>query len=355
MMKKLRGSCRLLVLLLIFCCLCACENRTQPAAESGGTADSGAVSRDIFAMDTYMTVTAYGERAKEAADAAEAEIRRLEALLSVGDSGSEVYQINHNGSGRLSEDTAALFKVSGQVYNDTDGAYDITVYPLMKLWGFTGDVQAVPSAEDIAAAVADSGFSKLTYVDGILTLGKNQGIDFGAIAKGYTGDRIMDIFRQYGVESGIVSLGGNVQCHGTKPDGSLWRCGITDPENPEDTSSLLGIVSVRDKAVITSGGYERYFVDDATGAAYHHIMNPHTGYPADSGLVSVTIISSDGTLADALSTACFVMGEENALAYWRANSSRFDMVLMNEDGEIVITEGIEDSFSSGREFRVEKE
>ena len=139
-------------------------------------------------------------------------------------------------------------------------------------------------------------------------LGKNMKIDLGGIAKGYTSSRVMQIFKDCGVTSGLVSLGGNVQALGTKTDGTDWQIAI---ENPDKSSDYIGVVSVKDKAVITSGGYERYF--EKNGKTYHHILDPKTGYPAESGLKSVTIVSDNGTLADALSTSLFVMGKEDAL------------------------------------------
>ena len=162
-------------------------------------------------------------------------------------------------------------------------------------------------------------------------------VDLGGIAKGFTSDRVMELFSADGVTSGIISLGGNVQTLGTKPDGSLWRVGIQDPD---DSSGIIATIEVADKAVITSGGYQRYFEQD--GTTYHHIIDPRTGMPADSGLTSVTIVSDDGTLADGLSTSLFIMGKEAALDYWRAHRDNFDVILVASDGSITISEGLAD-------------
>ena len=148
----------------------------------------------------------------------------------------------------------------------------------------------------------------------------------------------------------ILSLGGNVQCMGTKPDGSKWHIGIQRPDGGE---GYLGVLTLTDKAVITSGGYERYFEEN--GTIYHHIIDPETGYPADSGLTSVTIVSADGALADALSTACFILGKEKAEAYWKAHADQFDMILYTEEGELLITEGLADIFESDLPVVVVKE
>ena len=138
----------------------------------------------------------------------------------------------------------------------------------------------------------------------------------------------------------MVSLGGNVQVLGIKTDGSKWRVAV---QNPEDTENYLGVLETQDRAVITSGGYERYFEQD--GKTYQHILDPKTGYPADSGLTSVTIVSVDGTLADGLSTSLFVMGKEKAVAYWRAHSEEFDAILVEKDGTVSVTENIADQFT----------
>ena len=174
-------------------------------------------------------------------------------------------------------------------------------------------------------------------------LEEGQGVDLGGIAKGYTSDRLMQLFEEYGLRSAIISLGGNVQLYRDKPDGSLWKCGVQDPYNG---SELLGILRAENCAVITSGAYERYFEDDE-GTVYHHILNPETGYPANNGLISVTIVSPQGILADGLSTACYVMGLEQSIDFWRKSEKSFDMILMTDQDEVYVTAPIADAFSTG--------
>ena len=157
----------------------------------------------------------------------------------------------------------------------------------------------------------------------------------------------MDIFKENGISSAVISLGGNVQTLNGKPDGSDWRVAV---ENPADTGSYIGVLSIKDKAVITSGGYERYFKQD--GKTYHHIIDPATGYPADSGLISVTIVSDDGTLADGLSTSLFIMGEEKAAQFWRKNSDEFETIMETADGKLYVTEGIADSLTTDMDVTV---
>ena len=299
-------------------------------------------SRDIFAMDTIMSLTAYGPRGEAAVDAAVAEIFRLDALLSVGMASSEVTQINANGGGQVSEDTAALVRAALETYASTDGAFDFTIYPLMRLWGFTTGEYHVPTAAELEEVLPLVDASLVRFDGGTLTLSDGQQIDFGGIAKGYASARTMEIFREYGVTSGMVSLGGNIQVLGKKPDGSPWRIGVQNPSASQGTP--LAVVEVEDRAVVTSGGYERYFEKD--GRTYIHILDPRTGYPAEPDLLSVTVVSGDGTLADALSTALFVMGLEDAVSYWQEGGGTFDMALLTTEGEMFVTPGIGDSFSS---------
>lgn len=325
---------------------------TKEKTDTNTKTDRKEASADIFAMDTYMTVAAYGEHGQEAVDAAEKEIERLDDLLSTGNGKSEVSQINRNGGGVLSPDTLALLKRSLEIYKSTDGAYDITIYPLMKLWGFTTKQFVVPDEDALADALELVGSDALAWSEG----GKKQklvlekegaAIDFGGIAKGYASDRIMEIYKEYGVSSGLVSLGGNISALGVKPDGTKWRIAIQDPE---DENGYLAVLNIENEAVITSGGYERYFEED--GIIYHHIIDPSTGYPANNGLISVTIVSEDGTLADALSTSLYVMGTEKAMAYCKdhAVADGFDVILYTDDGKLYATSGITANITSDMEI-----
>ena len=185
-------------------------------------------------------------------------------------------------------------------------------------------------------------------------------IDLGGIAKGYTSGRVMEIFREHGVK-GLVNLGGNVQACGGKPDGSDWKVAIRKPESTEEKEirwvdestpegralgriEFPGIVQIHDRAVVTSGGYERFFEKD--GSFYHHILDPATGRPSDSDLVSATVVSEDGALADGLSTSLFVMGSEKAVALWKSHTDLFDMILIDRQGKLYVSEGLEGKFES---------
>ena len=174
-------------------------------------------------------------------------------------------------------------------------------------------------------------------------------IDLGAIAKGYAAETVCGIFTDYGIESALINLGGNIFVIGSKLDGSPWRIGVADPE---DTRETVGVLSARDTAVVTSGSYQRYF--EQGGTRYHHILDPVTGRPADNGLVSVTVICDDAVWADALSTALFVMGEEKPVGFWRETGG-FEMILIRDDRQVLLTPALEDSFeiTAGSGYRVE--
>lgn len=304
-------------------------------------------TRQIFAMDTVMELTAYGEGCEEAVEAAVEEIERLDALLSTGDTGSEISRLNQTGNALVSEDTKILLQRALEVSEDTDGLFDPTIYPLMNLWGFPTGEYHVPDSEELAEVLPLVDASKVRLEEtspGEVSLGEGQQIDLGGIGKGYTSGRVMEIYREHGITSGIVSLGGNVQTLGVRPDGKKWRVGIQDPDSSQ--GEILAVLETEDRAVITSGGYERYFEEN--GKTYIHILDPRTGYPAEGDLESVTVVSLDGALADALSTSLYLMGLEGACSYWREHSEAFDMILITQDNEIYATEKIRENLDAKR-------
>ncbi len=307
-------------------------------------------TKQLFAMDTFMSFTATGTESEEAVNAVMQEIQRLDRLLSTGNPDSEVSTINANGGGSLSVDTREILSAAMNINAATGGLFDFTVYPLMELWGFASKEYHVPSDEEISALLPLVDASKVQLQNGKVLLGKGQMIDFGGIAKGYASSRAMDIFREKGITDGMVSLGGNVQTIGNNPDGNRWRIAVQEPGN--ERGVYLGVLDVSGKAVVTSGGYERYFEED--GQTYIHILDPRTGRPAESDLLSVTVVSADGTLADGLSTSLFIMGREQAVKFWRgsrqAYGMEFDMLLAADDGKIYVTEGLLDSFETEREI-----
>ena len=307
-------------------------------------------SKDVFAMDTYMHLRAYGSNSETALEFAIDEILHLEDLLSVTNENSDISAINNSGGNVVSvdNDTAKIIEKAIEVGNQTNGALDITVYPVLKEWGFTTDNYKIPDSEILDILLENVDYHKIKLNGNRITVPESFQLDLGALAKGYTSDKVMAILRNNGIDSAVVSLGGNVQTLGRKPDGSLWKVAVINPFYPDST---MGILQVADKAVITSGNYERYFISE-NGKRYHHIIDPSNGYPANNGLVSVTIIGGGGIMCDALSTALFVLGYEKAVNYWQKNED-FDMILVTEHNEIFITEGIAYTFENVSEMTME--
>ena len=300
-----------------------------------------ALERTFFAMDTVMNERIYAGGNEALLDAAEARVRELEALLSVTDRSSEVYALNRDGFATLSGDAAGLLANALDMCERTGGALDVTIYPVLRAWGFTTGEYAVPDARVIQELLTRVDYAQveLDETAGTAAIPEGAEIDLGSVAKGYTGDVLAGLLKVNGVESALLDLGGNIQTVGAKPDGSLWRIGLRDPE---DEDGYIGVVSVSDKAVVTSGGYERYF--ERAGVRYWHILDPETGAPARSGLASVTVIGDSGLLCDALSTALFVMGLDGALEHWREYRD-FEAVFVCEDGSVTVTAGLENGFT----------
>lgn len=303
---------------------------------------------EFFAMDTVMTINAYGSKSESAVKAAQNEINRLDKLLSVQKENSEIFKLNQSKKMTVSEDTLTLITRSKELYTLTDGAFDISCEPLIREWGFySGLENKVPSQKAIETALEGVGAEHIKIKDSTVTLDDNTSLDLGGIAKGYASHKAVEILKDNGVTSALMSLGGNVRAVGSKPDGESWSVAVTDPD---DNSKSIGTLKISDKAVVTSGGYQRYFEEN--GQTYHHIIDTKTGYPADSGLKSVTIVSDDDALADALSTALFVMGLEKSRKFYSENSSLFGAVFITDKGEIYVTDNLKDSFMSEQGFEV---
>ncbi len=235
---------------------------------------SPARQKTVFAMDTVMTLSASGRGAKKALDEAEKELFALEAQLSRTREGSDVSRVNSADGApvSVSDGTAALLEAAERCRALTGGAFDITVAPVMSAWGFTAKNFRVPSAGEIEELLALVDGSRVRTEGDTVTLDAGQSVDLGGIAKGYASDRIEAILRERGVSSAMIALGGNVYLHGVKQDGSLWRVGIQDPEDP---AALVGVLTLRDAYAITSGGYQRYFEEN--GVRHHHIIDPAAG------------------------------------------------------------------------------
>ena len=348
----------------------------------------------IFAMDTIMELQVAGH--EETLSVAEEIIRHLEKELSVTDENSEISRLNINGSAELTPDVAGIMEGALKVCRETDGALDISIYPVLKAWGFTTGEYRVPYSAELeellkkvdyrnvamsdaeSAGGTDAGEGNaegkeagdnseeknVRYGENITGTGQNAAGDSSKKSLEGSEDSVTtetsvsaeilpgmevdlgEYMKERGVTSALINLGGNVQCVGRKPNGERWKVAIKSPFE-ESKSGLFGVLLAEDTAIITSGGYERYFEEN--GEVYWHILDPSTGEPAKNGLASVTVVGSDGLRCDGLSTALFVMGLDRAIKFYRV-SDGFDAIFITEGGEVYITEGLAGDFELSSEY-----
>ena len=304
---------RVICLILICCLLCLC------------TGCEGSAQETVFAMDTVMELTAWGKDAQEGLDQIKTLLRDLENTWSAQKEDSLLSRINDKEEAALTLEQEKLLDRVEALSAYTGGAFDPKLLAVSALWGFTEEMHSLPAADEIAQALAQRQW------------------DLGAALKGYAGQQAAQLLEQLDIDRALLNLGGNIQTYGEKPDGAPWNIGIQNP----DGGDPVGIVAVTGTAsIVTSGDYQRYF--ELEGIRYHHILDPETGCPADSGLRSVTVICRDGLTADALSTALFVMGLEEAADFWR-DKGGFEAVFITTEGKIYATAG---AALSGCEFEV---
>lgn len=302
----------------------------------------------ILAMDTQISWVIYEKPSLYPLDLNEkikTRIDELVKLLSVTDENSEIYKVNHHQERdiKLSEDTKNVVLFALQMAEKTNGALEPTIYPVLREWGFTTGKYQIPDETTIRALLNYEDYRKVSLKENQIYLPDGMQIDLGAVAKGYIGDEIIKILKANNISSALINLGGNVQLLGTKPNGDLWNIGLKSP-NSQD---YIGILRLADCAIVTSGNYERYFIGE-DNKRYWHILDGKTGKPADKHINSVTIVTKQGKLGDALSTALFVMGVDEAINYWKKNKDEndaFEMILITDDKKIYITENLVDSFT----------
>lgn len=311
---------------------------------SGSSTQLYTTTEDFFAMDTYMSVDVSSEKSESAAEdmavKIEQRVNQLDAALSRTQQAGDLYKLNHaNGQPtEVSDDTYTALEKALEYAEMTNGAFDPTMAPLTDLWGIGTEHQQVPAQSDIDAALQTVGTQHVHVSGDSVQLDGGSRIDLGGIAKGYAADLCADILKDADAD-GLLVLGGNIYAVGTN-EGKDWNIGIADPDEPTDT---VAAVAVHDLSVVTSGDYERYFEQD--GVRYHHIFDPETGYPAASGLRSVTVIDDNSTRADALTTALFVMGADKGRAYCEKNG--IAAVFITSDRQVFTTEKVSElcSFS----------
>lgn len=309
-----------------------------PALDGGKPAEV-----TTYAMGSYVQQTVYGDGAQDAAVAAAAAVQSLENQLSWRVENSDIQRLNaHAGDDwiGLSESAMELLALAKDVNEKSSGAFDITIAPISWLWDFDNSRNEVPAAETIENLLPNvgSGFLRLDMEESTASLRNHaNAVDLGALGKGAACDAAVAAYETAGVQAAVVAVGGSVGVYGKKPSGGNWNIAVRDPAG----DGSLGTISVAGGFVSTSGSYEKYFEED--GVLYHHIIDPKTGYPAESGLVSVTVWSESGALSDMLSTACFVLGYENSLALLREYSA--EAIFITGTKEVFCTVGMQQKFT----------
>lgn len=299
------------------------------------------------AFGTAIKKTLYAQDKSELGDVNDAidkELKALENELSVRVADSEVTLLNRNyeagGKYELSDELLSYLNAEMDLYESTDGAFNPCIRPLTNLWGIEDGETKIPSEESIKKALGYCNVDNMELYDGgIIFREPGMMIDFGATGKGLACDKVREILKQSKAEGAVVSIGGSICVYGDKGDNKPWHIGVQDPR--KEDGEVLGIVDVDGTVTVsTSGDYEKYFEQD--GVRYHHIIDPATGYPADSGLMSVTVICENGLQSDGLSTACFVMGLDKGMAY--AKEHNIDMIFVTTDKKVYVTDGLKKKF-----------
>ncbi|MDU7243189.1 FAD:protein FMN transferase [Clostridium sp.] len=303
------------------------------------------LSKTELLMGTVVTVTLYDSNDEGILDKVFTKVKELESTLSINENGTLVDKINESAGiepVKVDYDTYTVIKKGLEYAKLSNGLFDISVGPIVKLWNIGLPEAKVPTQEEIDSRIPLVGYSDVELNDEENTVFlKRQGmmIDLGGVAKGYTADVISDILTEEGVKSAIIDLGGNIFAHGSKVDGSTWRIGIQNPFS--DRGDIIGTITVKNKSIVTSGIYERYIEKD--GIKYHHILSPKTGYPYENEIAGITIISDKSSDGDALSTSVFAMGVEEGMKFVNTQEG-IDAIFVTKDNKIYITDGIRDIF-----------
>jgi FAD:protein FMN transferase len=304
------------------------------------------VERQDFHMGTVISQKSFGSKAQKALEEVDARMIEIENRMTINAPGSETDKLNNQAGKsevKLSPDVIHVLSVAKKYAELSDGAFDVTVGPLVQAWGIFTDHARIPEQNEIDE------LKKLVGNNGLTVDEKNntaklaregQIADLGGIAKGYAGDEAIRIYKENGLKAAYVNLGGNVVVMGKKPDGTEWNVGVQNPRGVN--GQIVGILKVSDKAVVSSGDYERFFEQD--GKRYHHIIDPKTGYPSESDLMGTTIVTESSTVADALSTSTFVLGLEKGMKLVE-NLKGVEALFITKDKKIYITPGLKDKFT----------
>lgn len=301
---------------------------------------TGEDSKTDVAMGTVITVKAYGRHTSEGVENAVSAVKNLDSLISKTNDNSDISKINADSSADVNEKTVSVINKTLDVCKDSAGALDITVGNLSETWDIGGDNQKVPTDDEIQKGLSFVGYENIKISGNNVSVPSGVHLDLGASGKGAGADEAVSALKNTkGVSGAVVSVGGTVGVFGKNPNSDHWGVGVRKPER-DNTGYIAVIKLYKDSFVSTSGSYEKYF--ELGGKTYHHILSPFTGYPAESGLKSVTVVTYDsGVYADSLSTACFVLGYEKSLELLEKYSA--DAFFIMDDGSVKMTDGIKDS------------
>lgn len=303
------------------------------------------ISDNAFLLDTIVNIRIYDHKDNRILDEAFDKIKDLEDLLSVHRIGSDPFKINQNAGKEwvdISEETLEVLTICQEISRLSNGYFDITVGPLVKLWAIKPPNGYVPTKDELinALLLVDHRKLKIDSVNSRAFLeAENMEINLGAIAKGFIADKIKEQLTEKGVKSGVINLGGNIVILGNRVDGKGFMVGVQEPDS--ERNDYLGLVEVSDKAVVSSGTYERFFEQD--GKRYHHILNPYTGTPEENSLDGVTVIAKDSTYADALSTTLFLLGLEDGLSLAEGMKD-IQALFITKDKKVYTTSGLKNNF-----------
>ncbi len=304
-----------------------------------------------FAMDTMISQQAYGENATAAMQEVNIALADFDAQMSLYNPDSDISAINHSAGiapASVSPQTVSLLEDTLALSQQSEGAFAVTIAPLSLLWGVTSDSPKVPNEAEIDALLPLVDDTAVDVYDTSAYLSQpGMALDLGGVAKGAACDIVKEIYTKNSIDSALVSIGGNVYAHGTKPDGTAFRVGFRDPNRSDD--SYIAAVEMTNEVLAISGGYERFFEID--GKRYIHILDPQTGYPVENDIISVGVISEIGTEADFWSTALFVAGSEKTINYMQNGGKA---ILLDSYGTLYVSASLKDKFEmSTSEYTVE--
>ncbi|MCX8128999.1 MAG: FAD:protein FMN transferase [Clostridia bacterium] len=304
------------------------------------------VEHQDYLMGTVISQKVYGEEAQKAIDRVSERMLEIEKRMTINAPGSETDKLNINAGKsdvKLTPDVIYVLNTAKKFGRLSDGAFDVTVGPLVKAWGIFTDNERIPADGEINRLIKLVGYNEINADEKNNIAGlsrQGQVVDLGGIAKGYAGDEAIRIYKEFGIGTAYINLGGNVIVMGKKPDGTEWRVGVQDPR--AKNGEIIGVIKTTDKAVVSSGDYERFFIRD--NKRYHHILDPRTGYPAESGLIGTTIVADLSIEADALSTATFVLGLEKGMKLIESLNG-VDAIFITKEKKVFVTSGLKDKFS----------